>query len=407
MRILHVNKFFDLRGGAEVYMHALMERQRAAGHDVHAFSTRSPQNLPSADADRFVTRYDFTAKEGFVRDAKKAAAFLWNRDARRAMALAIRETKPDVIHLHNVYHHLSTSILGPIRASRIPCVQTLHDYKLACPNYKMFTEGAPCERCKGGRYAEAIRHHCLTAGASGNVLAAIEMGAAKLVQAYERTVRVFICPSRFMADKMASWGEPPSKLRVVPNPTDASDRPALRDGGYVLAAGRLSPEKGIETLIRAAASLPSVPLRIAGSGPEEARLRSLAASLGATNVTFLGFLRKADLESERRRAMALAVPSVWYENAPLAVLEALADGLPVIASRIGGLPELVEDGVNGLLVEPRDVEAWRAAIRAFADLPSDGKDRMADAGRKTAAERFSWEAHLAELTRLYASVGAG
>ena len=374
MKILHVNKFFDLHGGAEAYVHALMERQSADGHDVHAFSTRSPHNIESDDASNFVERFDYKQHEGVFKDLRKGIGFIWNRDAKIGMRRAIADIKPDVIHLHNIYHHLSTSILAPIRKARIPCVQTLHDYKLACPNYKMFTEGSPCERCKGG-------------------------------QSYERTIRIFLCPSQFMADKMAAWGEPPSKLRVLPNPVNLPPEAPSRDGGYLLAAGRLSPEKGLDTLIRAVARVPELELRIAGTGPEEARLRSLVSSLNASNVTFLGFLRKTELIEARQQALAFAVSSVWYENASIAVLEAMADGLPIIASRIGGLPEQVTSGENGFLVDPQNVDAWADTLRQFMELGPSEKARMGAASRQRVVERYGWEKHLTDLQSLYHEAG--
>ena len=405
MKILHVNKFFDLHGGAEAYVHALMERQSADGHDVHAFSTRSPHNIESDDASNFVERFDYKQHEGVFKDLRKGIGFIWNRDAKIGMRRAIADIKPDVIHLHNIYHHLSTSILAPIRKARIPCVQTLHDYKLACPNYKMFTEGSPCERCKGGHYLEAVRHHCLSAGFAENMLAAIEMSMTKLVQSYERTIRIFLCPSQFMADKMAAWGEPPSKLRVLPNPVNLPPEAPSRDGGYLLAAGRLSPEKGLDTLIRAVARVPELELRIAGTGPEEARLRSLVSSLNASNVTFLGFLRKTELIEARQQALAFAVSSVWYENASIAVLEAMADGLPIIASRIGGLPEQVTSGENGFLVDPQNVDAWADTLRQFMELGPSEKARMGAASRQRVVERYGWEKHLTDLQSLYHEAG--
>jgi len=243
MKILHVNKFFDLRDGTDIYVHSLMERQARMGHEVHVLSTRAPSNVNTPDSRLFVERFDYGRREGALKDARKALAFVWNREARRAMRRAIQEFRPDVVHLHNIYHHLSTSILAEIRAAHLPCVQTLHDYKLACPNYKMFTEGAVCERCKGGHYFETIRHHCLWPSFAANALAACEMGLTKACQSYERTVRLFLCPSQFMADKMAAWGEPSPKLRVIPNPVEPALRMAMRDGNYILYAGRLSPEK--------------------------------------------------------------------------------------------------------------------------------------------------------------------
>ncbi|MBU1034213.1 glycosyltransferase [Patescibacteria group bacterium] len=400
MKVLHINKFFDLKGGAEIYMHNLMRRQAEAGLETHVFSTRSPSNLPSRDASTFVTRYNLSISESPLTDLKKAANFLWNREAKTALAKVLRDLKPDAIHLHNIYHHLSTSILAPIRESKIPCVQTLHDLKLACPNYRMYTEGALCERCKGGRYFEAVKHRCLFPGFVPNALAAMEMGFTKAVQAYERTVKTFICPSQFIADKMVEWGEPAPKFRMVRSPVEIKDR-ARRDGGYVLAVGRLSPEKGYEELIRAAALVPSLCIKIAGTGPLEDRLRSLIRA-NKSNIELVGFKRGEELAELYRHAEAFVACPVGYENAPLTVLDALGVGLPILASRIGGLPEMVEDGRNGYLVEHGSVDAWAGALKEFSELPQSAKDDMAEASIELARRKFpDWPQHLEMIRECY------
>lgn len=406
MRILHINKFFDLNGGAEIYMHELMRAQARAGHEVHVLSTRHPRNLPSSDASRFVTRSELARSEGAQQDLQKAARFLWNREAKQATLRAIRELQPDVVHLHNLYHHLSSSVLTPIRDAKLPCVQTLHDYKLACPNYRMFTQGETCERCRGGRYWEAITNRCLASGFVPNVLAALEMGMTKARQSYERTVRLFLCPSRFLKEKMEDWGEPSSKLRHVPNPTQLSLAPAPRGGGYLLYAGRLAVEKGLESFLNACLRIPEVPVKIAGRGPEEERLRSLVRSHHASHIEFLGFRPPEELAVLRSRAEALVAPSIWYENASLSILEAMADGLPCLVTRIGGNPELVEEGLNGFLSKPNDTEDWVRVIRRFQALSPEERIRMGEAGRARVEERFLWSTHLRALESIYVEAGA-
>lgn len=401
MRILHVNKFFDLHGGAEVYMHELMRRQREAGHDVHAFSTRSPSNLPSNDAGRFVTRYDLSKSNGPATDVKIAANFLWNREAKRAMGEALRDLKPDIVHIHNIYHHLSSSILSSIRKAGIPCVQTLHDLKLACPNYKMYTEGSLCERCKGGRYFEAVKHKCLSQSFLPNMLAAAEMGFTKVRQSYERTVSTFICPSTFMASKMIEWGEPAAKFTVARMAVERKPR-AERGGGYLLAVGRLAPDKGYEPLIRAAAHVPSLKIKIAGTGPLEDHLRELMRTSDVGNIELVGFKRGADLDALYRGAEAFIACPIGYENAPLTVLDALGYGLPILATKIGGLPEMVEDEKNGYLVEHGSQDAWATTLKRFADLSEDSRTKMTTASIRLADERFpDWAGHLSQLARIY------
>jgi len=404
MTILHVNKFFGLGSGVEVYMQQLMEKQVEAGHTIHVFSTRAPTNSASPDAARFVERFDYARSEGTIRDIQKAMALVWNREAEHAMEQAIQDFQPDIIHLHNIYHHLSTSILAPIRRHRIPCVQTLHDYKLACPNYKMYTEDAICERCKGGRYLEAVKHRCLFPTTAGNMLAALEMGMTKFTQSYEKTVGLFLASSEFIRNKMIEWGEPPSKIEVVTNVTTMPATVGSRDENYFLAAARLSTEKGFEYLVRAAARVPEVNIKIAGTGPEESRLKILAESLDAVNVEFIGFQRQDELREIRRRALGFIITSVWYENAPFAVIEAMADGLPVIAHRVEGLPELVEDGFNGLLVESKNIEQLATALKRIAFGIDCDPVQMAKNSRTKALEKYTWDVHLKLIDAAYARV---
>jgi glycosyltransferase involved in cell wall biosynthesis len=401
MRILHIHKFFDQKGGAEQYLHQLMAKQVEAGHEVHVLSTRGPQNLPSPDERFFIHQFDFSRSEGPRRDAAKALAYVWNQEARRAVERVISLHRPDVVHLHNTYHHFSSSILGAIRKSNTPCVHTLHDLKLSCPNYKMFTEGALCERCKGGKYWNPILHHCVSSSFMANALAGAEMTLTKLMQSYERTVRVFICPSAFYAKQFVEWGEPAEKMIVIQNPVDLSPRVATGGGGYLLYNGRLSLEKGVETLIRASAQVPSLPLNIAGTGPEEERLRHIVRTLHANHIQFLGFVPPSQLEPLRMQAEAVVAPSVWYENSPLMVLEALAAGLPVLASRVGGLPELVEDGVNGLLAPPGNVEAWVELLKRFSEVSGSERCAMGERGRERARTGHAWSTHLHALEQAY------
>lgn len=401
MRILHVNKFFDLHGGTEVYVHRLMQAQREQGHEVHAFSTQTDKNLPSEDKNYFVTRNHLNQWDGPVKDAKKAAQFIWNREAELSMRRALRELKPDVVHVHNIYHHLSTSVLRPIRQFRIPCVQTLHDYKLACPNYKMFTKGEVCERCKGGNYLNAVKFDCVFASLPGNLLVAFEMGMTKMRQTYEKTMSAFICPSHFMKEKMEDWGEPASKLLYAPNPVEVPNEPAPRGGGYVLYAGRLSEEKGIASFIEAAIQIPALQVKIAGRGPEETKLQAIVKQANAKNIEFLGFQSPDALALVRAKADALIMPTICYENASTALLEGMADGIPCIATRIGGNPELIQDGEDGWLVTPGDVSDWVATLQGFLRTPTEERKRRGLSARRKILQTRTWPIHLKDLDKIY------
>lgn len=404
MRILHVNKFFDFHGGTEVYLHELAERQQQQGHEVHVFTTRKPGTPSHADERFSPTYHAYNEFEGPLTDGKKAIAYLWNREARTYFAKMLDEVRPDVIHLHNLYHHLSTSLLAEIRKRKLACVQTLHDYKLACPNYKMYTQGAPCERCKNGDYTQAITFQCMGTSFAANALAAAEMHLTKATMAYEKTVQVFLCPSQFMREKMVEWGEPASKMVVIPNPTRFPTEPASRGGGYLLYAGRLSAEKGIDTLIRAVAPLPLLPLWIVGRGPEEANLRALAQELGASHVRFLGFKTADELREIRTKAEAAVLGTKMYENASGVLLEALATGIPCFATDIGGNSELIENGVTGWLLPPDKPEAWTEAFRLFDQMSPARRAEMGRKGRAFIEAGRMWADHLAKLEEVYRGV---
>jgi glycosyltransferase involved in cell wall biosynthesis len=239
-----------------------------------------------------------------------------------------------------------------------------------------------------------------------NVLAALEMGMTKARQSYERTVRVFLCPSRFLLEKMQDWGEPPGKLRYLPNPVELSKEPVVRGGGYLLYAGRLAVEKGLESFLEAALQIPELPVKIAGRGPETERLASLVRSKGASHIEFLGFQSPEVLAQIRMRAEALVLPSIWYENASLSILEAMGDGLPCLVSRIGGNPELVEDGVTGFLAKPGDAGDWVRVLRRFQAVSAEGRTRMGQEARIRVEERFLWSTHLKNMEELYREAGA-
>lgn len=406
MKILQIHKFFDYRGGPEFYIPELMSRLIAVGHECHIFATRSDNDRPTPDRKYFVTRNAYDRREGWFRDAGKAVDFVWNREAAETLETMISDIRPDVIHLHNVYHHLSTSILAVIRKSGVPCVQTLHDYKLACPNYMMFTQGGVCEKCKGGHYCQAVRNRCLFPGKLPNLLGAFEMAVTKARHSYERTVNTFIAPSRFMLEKMVEWGEPVGKFTYLPNPVaEASVQPeAIRDSGNYVFVGRLYANKGVETAIRAAAGA-GVKLDVVGEGPERANLERLAWQLAPERIRFHGFKVGEELDAIRRTARAFIVPSVWYENAPLVVLEAMSLGLPVMGSEIGGIPELVQSNGTGLLAKPGNVDDWINAFRIMELKTSDERRKMGDAGREFVKKNMDWNVHVEKLLQIYRSVG--
>jgi glycosyltransferase involved in cell wall biosynthesis len=407
VRVLHVNKFLYRKGGAEGYMEDVAALQVKAGHEVAYWGMAHPENTHTDLADTFVSEVDFEdPSPGLAARAKVVGRMLWSTSARAGIERAVERFRPDVAHLHNVYHQLSPSILGALSRQGVPIVLTLHDYKLVCPTYHFLDKEQVCEACLTHKFWNAPLRRCRDDSALASGAMALETTVHTVLRSY-RHVGVFICPSEFMARKMAEGRVYPDRMHVLRHFVDLTGTATKeRAGGEVLVAGRLVREKAVDTAVRAIALVPGdVRLHIAGDGPMRADLERLAAEVAPGRVLFHGRLPKDDLHELLRSSCLTLVPSRWYENQPLAVLESMANGVPVVATDLGGTPELVRPGVDGELV-PADQPAKTA--EAIASLLAD-PDRallMGQAGRKRIEEEFSPEDHLAGLDRLYQLAGA-
>ncbi len=409
MKILHVNKFLYRRGGAESYMLDLAQEQRAQGHQVTFFAMAHPDNEPDPNDDLFPARMELNPPPpGLGARLRTAGQVLYRRDARLGIDAVLERDRPDVVHLHNIYHQLSPSILRPIARRGVPAVMTLHDYKLACPTYQFLdAEGQICEACLPGKFRNATLKRCNGGSLAGSALATLELNVHRATHAYD-AVDALICPSEFLRDKMVQGRVYPDRLVHLPNFCDVSRvAPATAPGTGVLYAGRLSAEKGVDVLIDAAERLPrDVAVTIAGDGPERAALEARAARLGlGEQVRFLGRVPGAQVHDLMRAAAVVTVPSRWYENQPMTILEAFGCGRPVVGTRLGGLPELIHEGVTGRLVPHDDADAL---ARALSDLVADPVAAH-ELGRqaRAATDDFSIETHVALAGgRLRASRGA-
>jgi glycosyltransferase involved in cell wall biosynthesis len=310
--------------------------------------------------------------------------------------------RPDLVHVHNLYHQLSPSVLAPLRRRRIPTLMTLHDYKLACPTYKFLDHGQPCEACIAHRFWQPIVRRCNAGSLTASATNAVELSVHTLGGAYG-PVGIFACPSRFLESKMRAGKVYPDRLRWIPNFVDvggviAAERPG---NGRVIFVGRLADEKGVDTLVEAVAATPGLGLDIAGDGLARPALEASVASHGiGDRVTFHGRLPLTGVQDLLRTGSVAACPSRWYENQPLAILEAFACGLPVVGTGLGGIPELIDPGVDGTIVPPNDAAALGAALAELAGDPVRAHE-MGRAGRAKVARAFSSELHLERLDRLY------
>lgn len=398
MRVLLVNAFHWLKGGVE---RTYLDESRwlaEAGHSVAHFATRHPDNLPSPTADYFAPPADFTEGGSALAQLPLLPRALWSRPAAAAMARLVAEWKPDVAHLHAPSRHLTPSVLRPLERAGVPVVMTLHDFKPWCTNRILYAHGAVCERCRGGGHWHALTTACVQGSRAKSAVGMAEAYLHDALDAY-RAVRRWIAPSRFVYEKARSFGVDDTALRVLSHgvepPCESAAPPAGTPDRYAFFAGRLSAEKGVRLLPAIAAAIAPVPLVVAGDGPLGAWLHEQRLA----NVRLVGHLSDAALAGLRARATVVVAPSLFVEHFGYTVAEALLDARPVVAARIGALPELVEHEVTGLLAPPGDAAAFGAAAkRALEDAAAP---RWGEAGRDRVRRMSEPRAHLGALLGIY------
>lgn len=367
MRILLINKYHYRKGGAErAYFdtaHILAEN----GHEIAFFSMEHPDNLPTPWKKYFVRQVDYLdEKQPLLSKIRAAVRILWNSEAARELEKLIVEFSPEVAHLHNTYHQLSPSILWTLKKHGVKIVMTLHDYKAVSPNYSLFVRGKIWEHVSGWK---TIIDRAIKDSLVKSTVCAFELWFHQMLGSY-RLVNQYLAPSKFLIQKYQALGFP-YPIQHVPQPLSPFPQPPaqLGQGSPYLFAGRLSPEKGAETLLKAFAELPNLKLMVAGTGPEEVRLKKQYGHF--PNITFLGHLSGEPLAQAFRKAKAFIIPSEWYENMPYSMLEAFGYGLPVIGSNLGGIPERIVDGHNGFLFEAGNVESLKAALQRLEQSDSE------------------------------------
>lgn len=334
-------------------MFLLSDLLRQAGHEVIDFSMQDPKNLNSKYGQYFIKHIDFNKREGLFKDLAKAGHLLYSCEAKKNLEELIQKEKPDIAHVHNFNFQLTPSILKVLKKHNIPVVWTLHDYKAICPNYRLFTQGQVCERCKVHKYYNCFTHKCLKNSWGMSFLAMLEMYLHKVILASYDSIAIYIGPSKFLAHKVQDWNLPQKQVKQLYYGLNLAEfKPTEAVGEGLVYIGRLTEEKGIITLLEALKQLPDINLKIVGSGPQQEEIELFIKSSGLDNVQLVGHKSGQVLRDLISRAKLVVVPSVWYENNPLAVLEAFALAKPVIGSALGGLPELVKDNETGYLFKP-------------------------------------------------------
>lgn len=396
MKILLVNKFLFPRGGDCVYTLGLGKLLSEHGHRVTYFGIDASENVAPKGCTVGVRGVDFSSPR--LADKVRAAHRIFGGDGvKKRFAEALRLFAPDVVHLNNIHSYLSPVLARMAHRRGIRVVWTLHDYKLICPSYTLLCRGEVCSRCLSGRY-HVLSRRCMKNSLPASLLAMLEAGYWCRNRLAEWT-DVFVCPSRFMAEQMSAGGFPANKLQVLPNFLDRDKEQLIihsgigekREKAYAYV-GRLSSEKGVEELLKCAGKLPHK-LYIAGDGSMR---KSLEDRYASDKIVFLGKLSAADAVALLGRVSFSVVPSVWYENSPLGIIESLCCGTPVLGRKMGGIPELIRTDAEGMLFSA-DGELAEAIESMFDRGDRTDNERL----RECSLHRFSADSYLKELFTLY------
>jgi len=404
MKILQINKFYHEKGksgGTGRYLFSLIQLLESRGHQIEIFSMQDENTLSSPYSPYFVKKQDFSTPKISLRNLGRLIKFIYSFEAKRNIKQLIKNEKPDIVHIHNIYHHITPSILSVLKKYHLPVVQTLHDFHLISPNYNLFFKNSPHETCSHGKYWKAIVHKCIKNSRFASMLVAVKMYFEKISRVYLKNVDFFIAPSEFLKKKYLENKFPAQKIIAIKPFVDAGMYlPNFSPGNYALYFGRLHAQKGLDILIDAFRELPHIPLKIVGTGEEKENLLRLIKKEKINNIELVGPKYGKQLEEIIKNSAFVIVPSLSYENAPFAVLESFALGKPVIASNLGGLPELIKDNETGLLFNAGDKKDLKEKILKLYQSPWLIKI-MGHKARLLIEQNFSPNTHYQALMAIY------
>ena len=406
MKILVANTFHYYRGGDCVYALSLSELLQEIGDNrVVNFAMKHPLNLHSSYSEFFVPEIDLIgemAKNRIASGFNILKRTIYSVESKTKLKDLLEKYPVDIVHINNIHRHITPSIFHILKARNIPIIWTLHDYFLLCPNTTFYSNNKVCEKCKGYKFYNVLLNKCRQKSYAASFVVMLE-------EYIHRSLGLlgipdfFIAPSNFLREKMIEYGFPSRKVINIPYFIRSEKlKVSLDNKGYILYSGRLSYEKGIESLIKAVSLCEGVKLLIAGDGPMRSKLEKLSRSLISDpgKVKFLGYLNRKKIEKVIRGAMFVVVPSQWYENFPYSILEAFALGKAVVGSKIGGIPELVKDNVTGLLFEPGDAVELADKISWLFNNPIKLKNMGLEA-RKLIEKNCNPEVHYKNLLKVY------
>lgn len=414
LNVLHINKFHYLRGGSETVYFGTAQLLEAHGHKSIFFSMRHPENIICDTSDYFISYIDFNKINRLTDHIKIAGRILYSLEAKKCLSRLLDKYPVNIAHLHNIHHQISPSILHELRKRKIPIAMTLHDYKMVCASYNMLVHERPCEVCARGRFYKALKHKCLKDSFIKSALSTIEMYLHHRVLDIYDNVDIFISPSIFLKDKLWEMGFRKETV-YLPNFVDIHkfeeftaewDKNGTAKENSLVYFGRLTPGKGLFTLLESAKLLShrnrnnKIQIKIIGDGPLREELQRKVKTEGISNIRFFGYMKGKALYQEIKKSLAAILPSEWYENSPMSIIEAFVFSKPVIGARIAGIPELVRDNETGLTVEPGNIEDLSLKIESLVNNP-DKTAEMGENARRFVEQKLSAEKYYQELMEIY------
>ena len=401
MKILMVNKFYYIKGGSETYLFALKELLEGKEHKIIPFSMKDDKNFNTEYEKYFIDNIDYS-NMNFFQKLKGASKIIYNFQAKRYIRKLIRDEKPDIAHLHIFQHQISPSILGEIKRAGIPIVYTVHDLKCICLNYKMLNNGVVCEACKERRYYKCFFNKCVKNSRFKSLINVIEGYFHKINKSYDN-IDKYITPSKFYKQKLIEFGINENKIEYIPNFVDIKNFEfSKKREEYFIYLGRLSEEKGIKTLLDSMKEVKKAKLKIIGTGALINELKNYKEDNKLNNVEFLGFKTGEELKYIIAKSMFVVIPSEWYENCPMSVIEAMSMGKPIIGADIGGIPELINKKC-GLIFKTGDSKDLARKINLLLNS-EDLIDKFSINARKEVEEKYSSKSHLKKIEAVYSEL---
>lgn len=402
--LLSINNYFYRRGGAEVVFLEQNRLLQDRGWSVIPFAMSHEKNEKSKWQNYFVDEIEFGQNYSLFKKVGSALKVMYSLEAQKKISTLIDIVQPDIAHAHNVYHHISPAIFNTLKSKGIPTVLTLHDLKIACPAYKMMTHDGICERCKQGNLLHVVKNKCIKNSTVLSTVVMLETIVQRMMKTYTKGVDKFIVPSKFYLEKFVEWGWPREKFIYIPNFVDVLSMKAKGlPGEAFVFFGRLGEEKGIKTLVLACQQA-NTKLNIVGTGPLEEELQELISS-SEGRIKLLGYQTGEDLFDIIRDARAVILPSEWYENAPISIMEAYALERPVIGANIGGIPEMIKENETGTLFESGNVEALSQVLKQYDEMSTEELLKMGQAGRQWVENDFTVEHYVDRVQALYRTLG--